>query len=254
MSTFSPNGEIDPNRGVIITCIGKKRSGKSVMGLLYFRAYPYDKIVIDVAGDDGPTGPDVITLAGTKETLPSRLPTWRRDGNKPLIYRYVPDPGSDTMLEDMDHVIGLALDHGRCCVLVHEIGVLAQAGRTPRNTRRLLMHNRHNGATTAIFCGPRRLNVDPLVCAQADLVYVFELQGENDRTQIAQDIGWNPREFSELVHDLGPHEHLLFDANVSKSREGPDTRLQIREALPLAVVQDVEKWAAGYRPKTQQGL
>jgi hypothetical protein len=249
MSTFNEKGEIDPDTGVIITCIGKKKSGKSVMGLLYFRAYPYDKIVIDVAGDDGPIGEDVITIEGTADDMPTRWPEWRRDGDKPMILRYVPDPGSKTFLEDMDAAVGLALAHGKCAILIHEMGVLAEAGRTPRNTRRLLMHNRHNGATTAIFCGPRAQRVDALALQQADLVYTFELQGEADRKRIAGDIGWNPREFSEYVHALGPHEHLLFDANIPKPAEGePDTRLQAREALPLDVVHDVTRWAKGYRP------
>jgi len=252
MSTFNERGEIDPKQGAIITCIGKKRSGKSVMGLLFFRAYPGDKIVIDVAGDDGPVGEDVITIKGTAEDLPARWPEWLRNGDDPMILRYVPDAGSKTMIEDMDAAVGLALAHGECAILVHEIGVLAKAGSTPRHTRRLLMHNRHNGATTAIFCGPRAQTVDTLVLQQADLVFTFELQGDADRKRIAEDIGWNPREFSQLVHGLGPHEHLMFDANMPKPQAGePDSRLQHREALPLEVVQDVKRWAEGYRPKRE---
>jgi hypothetical protein len=255
MSTFNERGEIDPHQGVIIANIGKKKSGKSVMGLLYFRAYPGDKIVIDVAGDDGPIGEDVITITGTAEELPTRWPEHLRNGDDPMILRYVPDPGSATFLEDMDAAVALALAHGECAILVHEIGVLAKAGSTPRHTRRLLMHNRHNGATTAIFCGPRAQTVDTLVLQQADLVYTFELQGEADRKRIAEDIGWNPREFSRLVHGLGPHEHLLFDANMPKPQGNePDRRLQHREALPADVVADITKWAQGYRPKRKELL
>lgn len=253
MSTFNDRGEIDPARGAIITCIGKKGSGKSVMGLLYFRAYPGDKIVIDVAGDDGPIGDDVILLQGTVNDLPKRLPQMRRDGDKPLIWRYAPDPGSDTFIQDVDAVVGMVINHGQCCILVHEIGVVAPAGRTPPNMRRLLMHSRHNGAKTGIFCGPRPQDIDRLVKQQADLLYTFDLQGDDDRVSIAKDIGWNPREFSAAIHALGPFEHALFDANVTKPTDGsPDTRLQIHEALPKDVADSVIKWAKGQRPRERR--
>lgn len=253
MSTFGPNGEIDPKRGILATFVGKKRSGKSVMALLFFMRYPGDKIVIDVAGDDGPVGPDVVTLTGTvaEGNMPGRLPTLMRDGKKPMIFRYVPDAGSKTFIDDMDHIVGLALDHGQCCILIHEMGVLAEAGKTRVHTRRLLMHNRHNGATTGLFCAPRTVTVDPLVLQQSDLVYTFELQGVADRKRIAESIGWNVKDFDESVHDLGPHEYLLFDANVGKPEDGEvDYRLLHAPALPLPEVERVKKWASGTRPRS----
>lgn len=255
MGTFGPNGEIDPQRGVIISCLGKKRSGKSVMGMWYFMNYPGDKIVIDVAGDDGPIGRDVHTLVGTVEDLPRKWPEYLRrfdDNGRPLpmILRYVPDAGSDTFLEDMDTVVGMVLEHDQCCILVHEIGVLAEANKTKRHTRRLLMHNRHNGATTAILCGPRAQTVEPLVLQQSDLVYTFEMQGVADRKRIAESIGWNVKDFDTAVHQLGPHEYLLFDANEAKPGPGEeDRRLLHVEALPQDVVVKVERWAKGYRPR-----
>lgn len=250
MGTFNAAGEIDPAVGRIITIIGKKGSGKSVMGLTYFRAYPGDKVVIDVAGDDGPIGADVITLTGTVDDLPRSWPEWMRDDDKPMILRYVPDPGSKTYLDDMDTVVGMVNGHGQCAILVHEIGILAPASSTPPNMRRLLQHNRHGGATTAIFCGPRAQTVNTLAFQQADLVYTFELMGEADRKRIADNIGWNPKEFHELVASLGPHEHLLFDANEPKpDNDQPDNRLQMREALPKEVADSVMKWAKGIRPR-----
>lgn len=250
MSTLNSNGEIDPTRGAMIICIGKKGSGKSVMGLTWFRAYPGDKVVIDVAGDDGPIGDDVFTLSGDVHELPKHWPEYLRDGDKPMILRYVPDPGSKTFMDDMDAVVGLTIAHGQCAILVHEIGILAPASSTPPHMRRLLQHSRHNGATTAIFCGPRSQTVNALAFQQADLVYTFELMGEQDRKRIADNIGWNVNEFHELVNSLGPHEHLLFDANIPKPTHGePDTRLQLREALPKEVADSVTKWAKGYRPR-----
>ena len=46
--TFDSRGRLDESRGVIATCVGKKRSGKSVMGLLMFQSYAGDRVVIDV--------------------------------------------------------------------------------------------------------------------------------------------------------------------------------------------------------------
>ncbi len=269
MSTFEDDGTIDPERGVIVLCVGKKGSGKSIMGLLFFRAYPGDKVVIDVAGDDGPTGADVITIVGKgwwesapggkRKYNPGDLPTdWPEHLRKyddrghplPMILRYVPDPRSDTYLEDMDHIVGLVMQHGNCAVLVHEIQALAPAGRTPPNMRLLLMHNRHQ-KVTGIFCGPRSQTVDVLCINQADLIYTFELQGAADRVRIAENIGWEVQDFHRRVRAQGPHEHQLYDANVPKpEHEGADDpRLVHMEALPIDVVESVKKWADGYRPK-----
>jgi hypothetical protein len=255
VSTFDRRGELDPSRHVIIVCCGKKKSGKSVMGLLIFRSYPYDKVVIDVAGDDGPWGPDVVELHGTAEDLPRRWPEHLRKTDSaghplPMILRYVPDPGSPTFLEDMDTVVGLVLAHGKrtghCMALVHEMGRLCPANRTPPHTSRLLEHNRHNNAS-AIFCGPRSQDIDPLLLMQADLIYTFELQGKADRQRIAENIGWDPPEFSAAVHDLGVHEHLRFDANEPKpaSENDPDMRLVHCPALPADVVAETLRWAHG---------
>lgn len=243
MGTFDRRGGIDPHRGVIVTCIGKKRSGKSVMGLMFFRAYPGDRVVIDVAGDDGPHGPDVVELHGTVDDLPRRWPESQRHDNDPMTLRYVPDPGSPTYREDMDAVVALAMTHGDCCLLVHEAGTLAPVHQTLPHTRRLLMQNRHR-RVTAIFCTPRSQGMDPLILSQADLVYTFAVPNPADRRRIADSIGWNPAQFDEGVHALGQHEYLRFDAN----EDDENSRLLHFPALPAEVVHDVLKWSSGYRP------
>lgn len=252
--TFGPNGELDPKRGIIATFIGKKRSGKSVMALWYFMNYPGDRVVIDVAGDDGPVGPDVTTIEGTMIDLPRRWPNYLRKYNDdmkplPMTLRYVPDAGSETFLEDMDTVVGMALDHPEgCCILVHEAGVLCEVHKVKRNTRRLLHHNRHGGPTTCLFCMPRTKTTDTAVTQQADLVYTFELMGVEDRKRIAENIGWNVTDFHDAVEDLGPHEYLLYDSNLGKPAQGEvDNRLLHVEALPPDIVKRVERWAKGYR-------
>lgn len=258
MGSFDQRGAIDYRSGLIIACLGKKKSGKSVMGLLLFRGFPGDKLVIDVAGDDGPWGRDVVTLTGTLEDLPARWPEHLRpEEGKPMTLRYVPDAGSATFVEDMDHMIGLVYQHSSkdrpACLLVHEMGRVAVVNRTPPHTMRVLQHGRHR-ALTGIFCMPRTITVDTLVLMQADLVYCFDMPSPADRRRIADNIGHDARDFDSGVQQLGPHEYLRFDANEPKPA-GPDDedeRLLHFPALPADVVDDVLRWAtaepSGARP------
>lgn len=244
--TFNSKGEIPTETGVIVTCFGKKGSGKSIMGLTIFRGYPNDRIVIDVAGDDGPTGEDVIELKGTVSELPKKWPEHlRKDKRQRMTLRYVPDAGSPTYLEDIDAVVGLAMTHGDCAILIHEVGQAAPANRTPPHMSRLLQANRHR-RVTAIFCGPRPMGVDPLVIGQSDLVYVFEMQVVADRQRVAETIGWNVKEFAEAVDDLGAHEYLRFDSKQEKPQgDEPDYRLVHFPALPKEVADSTQSWAQG---------
>jgi hypothetical protein len=255
MSTIGPDGRIDPSKGRIIALFGRKGSGKSVMGLTLFRSYPGDRVVLDIAGDDGPVGEDIIDLVGNKDELPTRWPEWRRVDGKPMTLRYKPDPGSPTYLEDMDAVVGIALDRGECCLLVHETTELARAVGTPPNTRRALGQGRHNGATTQIYCAPRTQGINRLVIQQADLVEVFELKGAGDRDVIAEDIGWDKKEFSEIVVALQPFWHAVYDQNIAPPLAGEDDqRLAVHAPLPEAEVRRTLRWAQGYRPKREQAL
>lgn len=259
--TFTARGELDTTKGILVLCEGKKRSGKSIMGLLLFRSYPYDKLVIDVAGDDGPTGPDIVELRGTVAELPSRWPeAQRKEGPRgeplPMTLRYVPDPGSPTFIEDMDRVVGLVMAQGRrtghACILVHEMGVLAQVHRTGPHTRRLLMHNRHNHVT-GIFCMPRPKTVDPLVLAQADLIYIFDTPSPDDRKRLADTIGWDVADLDDAHAALQTHEYLRFDANMEKPAEHEDDmRLVHFPPLPKDIVDEVKRWANG-RPEDPLG-
>jgi hypothetical protein len=246
--SFDERGQLDLADGRIILCVGKKRSGKSILAKLIFASYPGDKVVIDVAGDDGPMGEGVVQIHGDVSSLPRRWPEAQRKDDQPMTLRYVPDAGSSTFREDMDAVVGLALSHGRrqrdrgkvgCCLLVHEIGVLAPANRTQPHTMRALVHNRHN-ALTLVLCGPRPQVVDPLVLQQADVVYTFELMNPTDRRRLAESMGWNPQDFDEAVHDLGKHEYLRYDSNELKpDGDEDDLRLIHFPALPEDAVRSV---------------
>lgn len=244
--SFDNKGRLVIADGQIISCFGKKKSGKSIMGLLFFRSYPGDRIVIDVAGDDGPWGPGVIELKGDVSELPRRWPEHRREDSKRMTLRYVPDPGSATKLEDVDAVVALAMSHGNCALLVHETNYAAPSGRVPPHMNRLLHQNRHRGVT-AILCDPRPLTTDALVLAQSDVVYIFEMQVIQDRERIAKTVGWDTQDFTDGVHDLGPHEYLRYDSNEAKpaTDDDPDLRLVHFPALPEDVAKSVEQWAKG---------
>lgn len=255
--TFNDDGELEPTAAAIIVATGKKGSGKSVMAKLLAMSWPHDLVVIDVAGDDGPmprrprTGShDVVVLHGSVDQLPTAWPETDRDEDRPMILRYVPDSGSPTELEDMDAVVGLAYHHSSpdrpCMLLIHEIGRVAPANRTPPNMRRVLNHSRHVGLTAAL-CGPRPQTIDPLVLQQADLVYTFELNNPSDRRRVAETIGWNPTDFDTAVEDLGRHEYLRFDAREPKPDQDGDEDLRLVHfpALPEDVVAQVKRWSDG---------
>lgn len=239
MTSFDREGNPDWSQGIIATCFGKKRSGKSVMGRVLFDAYPYDRVVISANPTDGPHADperDVFTLHGTVDTLPEKWPEdLRREGRR-MTLRFEPDTGSPTMLEDCDHVLGMIRRHGHTGLLVHEVGLIAPVNRVPPNMKRLLHTNRHDGISM-ILCGPRPINVDPLVLGQADLVYAFEMPIKADRARVAETVGWDVNDFSAAIDDLGRHEYLLFDANLEKPAEGEEDRRLIHcDALPPDVV------------------
>lgn len=260
--SFTDRGELDVSSGLVISCYGKKKSGKSVMAMLLARSYPGDLLVIDVAEDDGPIPPKprdplgrpqvdpVVELRGSVDELPGKWPEEQReDHGGRMILRYVPDAGSPTFLEDMDAAVALAYSHGKCCLLIHEMGVVAPANRTPPHVRRVLMHNRHR-QLTVIACQPRPKGIDPMVLGQSDLVYTFDVPQRMDRVRIAEVIGWPADHFDELVQDLGPHEYLRFDTNEPKPPNDTveDPRMVHFPALPADVVTDIVAWTQGKRP------
>lgn len=240
MGTLNKRGEIDPSTGVVITLLGKKRSGKSKMALLWFESYPYDRVVIDINGTDGPHH-DVIELTGTADTLPTKWPEHLREDGKRMTLRFHPDMGSPTFVEDVDAVLGMAFRTGRVCVLVHEAGLIAKSSKTPPHMLRILQSNRHR-QITGLFCAPRPKTMNTLVVGQADLVYVFELPNRDDRDVVADAIGWERDDFALAVAELGSHEYLRADTNENRPAEGePDLRLVHAPALPAETVVKLDR-------------
>ena len=239
--SFDSFGRLTIADGRIVAAVGKKKSGKSLLLMSLLRTYPGDRLVIDVAQDDGPEGPGVITFAGDMNELPGQWPESLRDGRQPMTIRYRPDPGSRTFREDMDAAVGIAMAHGRCALLVHEMGVLAPANSVLPHTRRLLMHNRHN-RVTAFLAMPRAVAVDPLVLAQSDVVYAFKLQQPSDRKRLADNVGVPQSDVDKVMTGLSPFEYLRYDSN----RE-PGQQLTVFPPLPKATVQATEVWSRGRR-------
>lgn len=259
--SFNDKGELEISDGRLIFLTGKKKSGKSVMAKLIFSTYPGDRLIIDVAGDDGPFGEDVIELHGDAEHLDEEWPHLRRRFDRdhrplPMTLRYVPDAGSPSFLADIDAVLGMALKHSRelkdkdkmgVLVLIHEIGVCCPANRTQPHMRRSLMHNRHNHLSM-LMCGPRPKDIDPLVLQQADLVYAFELLNKKDRERLAESVGWDPADWDAAMRELQRHEYLRFDANEEKPVQGEeDLRVLHMPALPEHVVDRVNRPLAARR-------
>lgn len=204
---------IDPDKGAHVLLVGRKGSGKSHAARVLFDSYPYDSLVLDVTGDlwrdfmdEGLQHDPDVRLVKLETPLPARLPGPDEKGRR-QIFVLVPDMGDDHALDNLDRAIGLALRRGRMLIWFDEVGVIAPAGRTQPNMRRYLHHGRHH-QITGLACGPRPIDVDPLVVAQSDHAFIFALANPADRRRVADNIGWEPKTVDAAVHDLGEHEFL----------------------------------------------
>lgn len=187
---------------------GKKGSGKSVLARRFWDTYPGDELCIDVTKD-------ALTPADVQETFrepPERWPSPPKEGEAVRI-RYTPDMHSSTWRDDLDRAVGLSSlrkRQGGCLVWIDEIGTVSQTNRTGPYLRHLLNQGRHD-KTSALFCGPRPITLDPLVLAQSDVVYVFALPNPADRRRIADACGIEPATLDDAVNGLGKHEYLRWD-------------------------------------------
>lgn len=198
---------IDPRKGATFVAIfGKKRSGKSVLAHRFWSTWPYDRLAIDPHNELDE--PDTHVL---RDPLPMRLPGPLGDDER-TSHRYVPDPGSRTYVDELDRAVGLAYNHRRTLLWLDEVGDLTRANYTPPYMRRALHQGRHR-QLSMLMCGPRSIDINPLVIAQADLVYVFDMPHPRDRERVAAVIGYPPKAFDEAVHALGEHEYLRWDGH-----------------------------------------
>ena len=207
-------GELDPAHNFIVSAFGRKGSGKTVFNRRLYQAYPYDKLCIDVNGEADP-GQDATRISSP---LPARMPA-RGDDKEPVDLHFVVDPGSDTYRDDLDRAVGMAMfpSDRQSLVWGGEVGELTNGGKTGPHLRRLLMQSRHY-RTSALFDGPRPVDIDKLVIAQSDMVAIFDLPDPDDRDRVAKVIGYPPAEFRTACEETfrrGQYWHLLW---VSKAK------------------------------------
>lgn len=208
-------GELDPDKNFIVSAFGRKGSGKSVFNRQLYRDYPYDKLCVDVNGEADP-GPDATPISAP---LPTRMPP-RGEDKAPVDLHYVVDPGADTYRDDLDRAVGMAMfpsDH-QSLVWCGEVGELTTGNKTGPHLRRLLMQSRHY-KTSALFDGPRPVDIDKLVIAQSDLVAVFDLPDPDDRDRVAKVIGYPPLAFREACEETfrrGQYWHLLWVSSAKR--------------------------------------
>lgn len=206
----------DPERPQIYSAWGRKGSGKSHFNGRLFQSWPYDKLAIDVNGD-AYTGPNAVKVKELRHRFPDAPRQLDGSGSKYQSLVYEADPGSATYSDDLDRAVGMALmpQDRKVLVWCGEVGEFTPtAQKTRPHLRRLLMQNRHY-QTSALFDGPRPMNVDPLILAQSDWVAVFDLPNPADRERIASTIGYPPKRFTEecdRTFRRGDHWFLLWDA------------------------------------------
>jgi hypothetical protein len=207
---------LDAETGTIVLAVGKKRSGKSVFARQLYKAWPYDKLVIDPTGDADP-GEDAERLR--PEEITNRFPV-RHELNgpaKPRNLHYRADPGSPTYRQDIDRVIGMALRprDRKTLLWVDEWGEVSQVNRTQPNARRLMMQSRHYGPVSAILCCPRPKHIDRLSISQADGIAIYAVPDFEDRRTLAANMGYDPKEFEAEYADnraRGTHSYLFWHA------------------------------------------
>ena len=206
---------LDPAKSTFITIVGKKGHGKSEMARVHWESYPFDQAVLDYHHDFVGRYEDLARLSSP---LPDRWPmadSWIAGEGERSRIGFVPDSGRPDYVDECDRFAGLAYLHGSeerpVMLWIDEIGELAPVHQTQPNMRRILQLGRHR-RMTLLMCGPRPVNIDPLVLQQADVVYVFTLPNPADRRRVADTIGWDPREFDEAVHNLPMHGYLRYTA------------------------------------------
>jgi hypothetical protein len=218
------NLRLDPNRANHITVIGRKGTGKSELAGLFWRSWPFDRLVIDPNGDVRDVDDDDVQRL--ELPLPGSWP-WaagidEREQRSTLAFR--PDFRSPTFLDDMDRAISLALSRGRVLLWVDEAGELMKANRTPPHSRHLLHTSRH-ARVSVLLCMPRPVDVDPLTMSQADYIAAFELPSPSDRKRLADVIGLDLAELEAAHNELVEHGFLWWE---TRARE-----LTVLPPLPL---------------------
>lgn len=200
-----------PGETTIVSAFGRKGSGKTTLNRVLYQASPRPKLCLDVNGNADP-GVDAQPIGD----LERKMPIPRNDEDPIPNLHWIANPSADTYQEDLDRGVRMALfpKEEDTLVWIGEVGEFCTGNRTGPSLRLLLQQMRHYH-TSALFDGPRPMDIDPLVLSQSDYVAVFSLPNPRDRERVANAIGVNPREFSSYCDDVfarSKHHFLLFEA------------------------------------------
>lgn len=218
-----------PEPPIYVVAVGRKGAGKSELAWALYDSWDGDRVVIDTTGSVGKLHPEEETVDleyPCPDTWPEQLREHDDDGRpRRLSLRYVPDHSAEDFREDMDRVVGLAFSHGDCLLWVEESGILAPANRVPPHTRAANHMGRHQGLSK-IDTMPRLMDVDPLIPAQADLIYAFDLPNPNDRQRLADVTGHPLKLVEEAMAGLEKHGYVRFHSTAHEIAVFPPIPLQ----------------------------
>ncbi|MCW2754650.1 MAG: hypothetical protein JWQ32_2061 [Marmoricola sp.] len=206
--------ELDPRKNFIISAFGRKGAGKTTFNRMIYRDYPLSKLCIDVNGEAEP-GEEAQKIHAPERGLPRVT-----NETPPANLHYVADPGSDTYRDDLDRAVGMAMypSDQHSLIWGGEVGELCTGNMSGPHLRRLLMQSRHY-KTSALFDGPRPMNIDPLVIGQSDYVVIYDLPNPADRKRVAENIAYPPARFDQECEDTfrrGPFWHLLWSTKAKQ--------------------------------------
>ena len=207
--------QLDPDRSTLVFACGRKGSGKSHAITHLFRAYPYDRLLVDVTGDVDPhleftepapmPPPESWPEAPAGERASYRLRPNRRhagrvnEGN----YRSVP-----RWKVDVDEWVGLAFDHGRSAVEIDDCEDLVPHNPTPCIDQ-ALAELRHRDLSLFLSC-IRPVGINVKCIGQADWVLIFDTPHALDQRRLAENLGVDVDELHAVISALDEHEFLLW--------------------------------------------
>lgn len=239
-----------PDPPLYIVCAGRKGQGKSELAYLLWDSWEGDRILIDTTGTVGRLHPEEETLdlvSGEPSTrrgpdvpsgpAPDRFPSWMRTDGERLSLRYVPDHTDPDVVDEVDRVIGLAFSQGDLLLWIEEAGLFGKANRVPPHYTAANHMGRHKNLTK-IETMPRLMDVDPLIPAQADIIYAFDLPSPSDRKRFADVAGFDQRTIDDAIAELEDHEYIRYHAKAHELAHFPPIPLPKRRRRVAAHMED----------------
>jgi hypothetical protein len=228
-----------PPPPIYVVCVGRKGQGKSELAWALWESWDGDRVVIDTTGSVGELHPEEET-EDLFYPCPDAWPEELRDDDRRLSLRYVPDHSAPDFREDMDRVVGMAFAQGNCLLWIEESGILAPANRVPPHTRAANHMGRHQ-RLSKIDTMPRLMDVDPLIPAQADLIYAFDLPNPADRKRLADVTGHDQATVEAAMRELVDHGYVRFHAKEHEVAVFPPIPLRAgrgRQRVARAYIED----------------